>query len=245
MLAEIDFSWEWVLDPKGWVALTTLTALEVILGIDNLVFISILSGRLPPEQRAKARRIGLALAMGMRVVLLTMLSTIMAMTRPLFHVMEHAVSGRDLVLLAGGVFLLVKSTLEIHHHVEGHHERTATTAPLGFSRALVQIALLDIVFSLDSVITAVGTVEHITLMILAVAISILVMVLFVNAVAEFVERHPTFKMLALSFLVLIGVALFADGLGLHIPKGYVYFAMAFSLSVELLNMRFRKRTAKA
>ena len=228
-------------DPNAWIALLTLTALEIILGIDNIVFITILTGRLPQEQRPRARRLGLGLAMIMRILLLTMLSTIMAMTQPLFTVLGNAISGRDIVLIAGGIFLLVKSTLEIHHQMEGHKDGAEAKAGVTFAGALVQIGLLDMVFSLDSVITAVGTVDEVSVMILAVVLSIIVMVMFVNPVSEFVERHPTFKMLALSFLVLIGVALIADGLELHIPKGYVYFAMAFSLGVELLNMRLRRK----
>jgi predicted tellurium resistance membrane protein TerC len=235
------FLFDWISDPNAWIALGTLTALEIILGIDNLVFISILTGRLPAEQQAKARRVGLGLAMGMRIILLSMLSLIMGMTNPLFTVWNNAISGRDIVLIVGGVFLLVKSTLEIHHQVETPKGGGVAQATLTFGAALTQIALLDLVFSLDSVITAIGTVDHISVMIIAVVLSIVVMVMFVNVVSAFVERHPTFKMLALSFLFLIGVALVADGLDLHIPKGYVYFAMAFSMGVELLNMRVRRR----
>lgn len=237
MLASISF--DWITSPQAWVALATLTALEIILGIDNIVFITIQTGRLPEEQRAKARRIGLMLAMVMRIILLSMLSLIMAAQAPLFTVAGNAISGRDLVLIAGGLFLLVKSTLEIHHQMEPPKSKGAGKGTLTMAAALTQIALLDLVFSLDSVITAVGTVDQISLMVVAVMISIGVMVMFVNPIAEFVERHPTFKVLALSFLVLIGVALMADGLDLHIPKGYVYFAMAFSLVVELVNMKVR------
>jgi predicted tellurium resistance membrane protein TerC len=239
----LALTFDWITDPNAWIALLTLTALEIILGVDNIVFITIQTGRLPAAQRPRARRIGLGLAMVMRIALLMMLSLIMEMTRPLFAVAGNEISGRDIVLILGGIFLLVKSTLEIHHQVEGHHETHAPRTVATFGSTLVQIALLDMVFSLDSVITAVGTVDHREIMILAVVISIVVMVLFVNSVSEFVERHPTFKMLALSFLVLIGVALIADGLALHIPKGYVYFAMAFSLVVELLNMRLRRKAA--
>jgi predicted tellurium resistance membrane protein TerC len=234
---------DWITDPNAWIALGTLTALEIILGIDNIVFITILTGRLPADQRPRARRLGLALALLMRIGLLSMLSTIMAMTSPVFTVAGNAISGRDIVLIVGGVFLLVKSTLEIHHQVEGPKIDGVPKATLTFGAALTQIALLDMVFSLDSVITAVGTVDHLSVMVIAVMVSIAAMVLFVNPVSNFVERHPTFKMLALSFLFLIGVALVADGLELHIPKGYVYFAMAFSLVVELLNMRIRGTTA--
>ncbi len=241
MLAAILF--DWISDPNAWIALGTLTALEIILGIDNLVFITILTGRLPEEQRAKARRIGLGLAMVMRIALLSMLTVIMEMTSPLFTVLSNAISGRDIVLIVGGLFLLVKSTLEIHHQVEGPKDGAVGAATITFGAALTQIALLDLVFSLDSVITAIGTVDHVSVMIIAVMLSIVVMVMFVNVVSTFVERHPTFKMLALSFLFLIGVALVADGLELHIPKGYVYFAMAFSMGIELLNMRLRRRKA--
>ncbi len=239
MLASTWF--DWISSPQAWLALATLTALEIILGIDNIVFITIQTGRLPVEQRAKARRLGLALAMVMRIGLLSMLSLIMAAQAPLFTVAGNAISGRDLVLIVGGLFLLVKSTLEVHHQMEGHKAESAGGAAKAatFAGTLTQIALLDLVFSLDSVITAVGTVDQISLMVIAVMISIGVMVLFVNSIAEFIERHPTFKVLALSFLVLIGVALMADGLDLHIPKGYVYFAMAFSLGVELINMKVR------
>ena len=233
---------DWLADPNAWIALATLTALEVVLGIDNLIFISILTDRLPEAERPKARRIGLLLAMVMRIALLSALSVIVAMKAPLFTVLENAISGRDIVLIAGGLFLLAKSTLELHHVVEGPKDKSpGQHAGAALDAVLVQIALLDLVFSLDSVITAVGMADDIAIMVTAVVLSMVVMVLFVNKIATFVAQHPTFKTLALSFLILIGVALIADGLDLHIPKGYVYFSMAFALGVELLNLRLRQK----
>jgi predicted tellurium resistance membrane protein TerC len=230
---------EWVLDAEIWIALLTLTALELVLGIDNIVFISILAGKLPREQQARARRLGLALAMIMRIGLLLSLAWIIRLTTPLFTVMEHGVSGRDLILLLGGLFLIAKSTYEIHDKLEGvGHVRAVAEHP-SFSAVIVQIMLIDAVFSLDSVITAVGMVRQIPVMVAAVVIAVVVMMLFAGPVSDFVERHPTVKMLALSFLLLIGVALIADGLGLHIPRGYIYFAMGFSVVVEMLNLRLR------
>jgi predicted tellurium resistance membrane protein TerC len=235
---------DWIASPEAWVALGTLTFLEIVLGIDNLVFVSILTGRLPTAQRSKARRIGLLLAMGMRVALLFALSALMALTAPWLHVMGRGVSGRDLILLAGGVFLMWKSVTEIHHKLEGEDGGPGGGGGGGggvtFGSALVQIALLDLVFSLDSVITAVGMVEHVAIMVIAVLASVGVMVAFVNPICAFVERHPTVKMLALSFLLLIGFTLVGEGTGLHVPKGYVYFAMGFSMFVELLNLKLRK-----
>lgn len=229
-------------DPNAWLALATLTALEVVLGIDNLVFISILTDRLPVAQRPKARRVGLLLAMIMRIALLATLSMIVTFTAPLFTVLGNGISGRDIILILGGLFLLAKSTLELHEQVEdGTRDRSDGRAGATLGGVLVQIALLDLVFSLDSVITAVGMADDIAIMVTAVVLSMVVMVLFVNKIAAFVERHPTFKTLALSFLILIGVALIADGLDLHIPKGYVYFSMVFALGVELLNLRVRRR----
>jgi predicted tellurium resistance membrane protein TerC len=223
------------------IALATLTSLEIVLGIDNIVFISILSGKLPAEQRARARRLGLLGAMLMRIALLLTLSWIMRLTAPLFSLLGQDFSGRDLILLFGGLFLLGKATFEIHERIEG--ESPATVAARGaptFAAVITQIMLLDIVFSLDSVITAVGMADQIAVMVLAVVIAVAIMMLFAGPVSDFVERNPTIKMLALSFLMLIGVMLVADGLGQHIPKGYVYFAMAFSLGVEILNLRARK-----
>lgn len=225
---------------ENMAALATLTVLEIVLGIDNIVFIAILTGRLPPEQQAKARRLGLALAMVMRILLLLGLSWVMQLTRPLFSVMSQPFSGRDLILLGGGLFLIVKATHEIHGQIEGargHQELKG--AQLSFGAAIIQIGLLDIIFSLDSVITAVGMAQALWVMIVAVVLAVVVMVVFSEAVSSFIERHPTMRMLALSFLILIGVMLTAEGMGRHIERGYTYFAMAFSLGVELLNMRVR------
>lgn len=236
---------EWIVEPQAWVALTALTALEVVLGIDNVIFLSILSGRLPPAQQNKARKIGLVAAMLMRIALLFSLSWIMQLQDPLFAVFSEEISCRDLILIGGGLFLIGKSTVEIHHNIEAAEDsRLKTPKVATFASVIVQVMILDLVFSFDSVITAVGMVDHLAVMVIAVIVSVVVMILFVNAIAAFVERHPTFKILALSFLVLIGVALLADGLGLHIPKGYVYVSMAFSVIVELLNMKIRG-TSKA
>jgi predicted tellurium resistance membrane protein TerC len=227
--------------PQALVALLTLTALEVVLGIDNIIFISILAGRLPHGQRERARVIGLALAMITRIGLLLSLTWIMTLTRPLFFLAGREFSGRDLILLAGGLFLLVKSTLEIHHSLEDPGKRRTGRAAGTFLGVVIQIAVLDIIFSLDSVITAVGLVRQVPVMIAAIVIAVTVMILSVNALCAFVDRRPTIKMLALSFLLLIGVSLVAEGLDFHIPKGYIYFAMAFSVGVELLNMKIRGR----
>jgi predicted tellurium resistance membrane protein TerC len=233
---------EWILDTQIWIGLLTLTALEIVLGIDNIVFISILAGRLPRGSQKNARICGLALAMIMRVLLLLSLSWIMNLTRPLFPIANFAVSGRALILILGGLFLLAKSTREIHHRIERGDEH-GVGAPRGsFSGVLIQIVLLDIVFSLDSVITAVGMVDEIPIMIVAVVVAVIVMMIFSGIISDFIQRHPTLKMLALSFLLLIGVNLIGDGLGFHIPKGYTYFAMGFSLGVEMLNLWVRKRT---
>ncbi len=232
---------EWLADPEAWIALATLTFLEIVLGIDNLVFVSILTGRLPEHQRSKARRIGLGLALGMRIALLFTITVIMQLTRPWFGILGRELSGRDLILLLGGLFLLWKSTSEIHHKLEGAAAGdTAAGRAVTYGSVLVQIALLDLVFSLDSVITAVGMVQQIGIMVTAVVISMGVMVAFVNPICAFVEKHPTVKMLALSFLLLIGFTLVAEAWGLHIPKGYIYFAMGFSIFVEFLNLRLRK-----
>ena len=231
---------ELLLDPQIWVAFVTLTALEVVLGIDNVIFISILADKLPPEQRAKARRIGLGLAMIMRIALLFSLAWIAKLTAPLFTVLAQEISGRDLVLILGGLFLLAKSTREIHGSLEGVDGQASGRVRPSLSAVLVQIMLLDVVFSLDSVITAVGMVNEISVMVAAVMIAVLVMMAFAGAISAFVSRHPTVKMLALSFLLLIGVALIAQGLDRDIPKGYIYFAMAFSVAVEMLNLRLRK-----
>lgn len=233
---------EFLADPQIWVAFLTLTLLELVLGIDNVIFISILSGKLPEEQQARARYIGLTLALVMRVILLFSLSWIIGLTAPLFNIFGQDVSGRDLVLLIGGLFLIAKSTHEIHGSLEGDEGHAAKRVYASFTSVIIQITLLDIVFSLDSVITAVGMVNNIWIMVAAVVISIIAMMLFAGPIGGFVERHPTIKMLALAFLLLIGVTLIAEGLHQHIPKGYIYFAMAFSVLVEFLNMRLRKRS---
>ncbi len=227
------------------IALLTLASLEIVLGIDNIVFISILVGKLPAEQRASGRRIGLLLAMGMRIALLLAISWVMGLTAPLFSVLEHGFTGRDLILLFGGLFLVAKATWEIHDKLEGEeHGPDGAKAVASFAAILTQIVLLDLVFSLDSVITAVGMAQHIEIMIAAVVISVGVMLVFAGSISTFIERHPTMKMLALSFLLLIGVVLVADGFGQHVAKGYIYFAMAFSVFVEVLNIRIRKPKAE-
>jgi predicted tellurium resistance membrane protein TerC len=234
---------EWLLDPQAWVALITLTALEIVLGIDNIVFISILVGRLPAQQRQRARILGLSLAMITRILLLLSLVWVMGLTKPLFSVFAEEISGRDIILVAGGLFLLAKSTMEIHHALEGAESGGHAPAVASFASVLVQIALIDIVFSLDSVITAVGLAKHVPVMVLAIVIAVLVMMWAARPISDFVDAHPTVKVLALSFLVLIGVALIAEGLEFHIPKGYIYFAMAYALVVEMLNLKMRKARA--
>lgn len=236
---------EWILDPQIWIALITLTALEIVLGIDNIVFISIIAGRLPAKSQRKARLVGLSLAMIMRVLLLLSLSWIMNLTKPLFAIGNFEASGRALILIGGGLFLLAKSTWEIHHRIEGGDEHSTGAIRASFSAVLLQIVLLDGVFSLDSVITAVGMVDEIAVMVVAVILAIAVMMIFAESVSRFIDRHPTMKMLALSFLLLIGVNLIAEGVGFHIPKGYTYFAMGFSLLVEMLNLKVRKRKRSA
>ncbi|ACB74789.1 TerC family protein [Opitutus terrae] len=231
---------DWITDPQIWISLLTLTALEIVLGIDNIIFISILSGKLPREQQAKARQIGLSLALITRVLLLASLAWMVKLTAPLFGVFGFEVSGRDLILLGGGLFLIVKSVMEIHEKLEGEDgEVTARVAPT-FVKVIVQILLLDLVFSLDSVITAIGMANKLAVMIAAVVIAILVMLKYAGVISDFVNRHPTLKMLALSFLLLIGVTLVAEGTHHHINKGYIYFAMAFAFGVEMLNLRLRK-----
>jgi predicted tellurium resistance membrane protein TerC len=232
---------EWLTDPDAWIGLLTLTVLELVLGIDNVVFISILAGKLPSHQQNRARFIGLSLAMLMRILLLLSITWIMGLTRPLFAIAGFEVTGRAIILVAGGLFLLVKSTHEIHDQMEGQHEDQKARAVASFLAVIVQITLLDLVFSLDSVITAVGMVDEIPIMIIAVVLAVIVMMIFAGPVSGFVQRHPTIKMLALSFLLLIGVNLIAEGVGFHIPKGYTYFAMAFALFVEVLNLRMRSR----
>jgi predicted tellurium resistance membrane protein TerC len=231
---------DWLADPQAWIALATLTALELVLGIDNVVFLSILAGKLPVEQQASARRIGLSLALIMRVALLFSLSWMIRLTAPLFTVLGHDVSGRDLILMAGGLFLLAKSTHEIHQKLEGDEGAASARVPPSFSSVIVQIILLDAVFSLDSVITAVGMVDDLPVMIVAVVLAMACMLAFAEPIGRFVDRHPTVKMLALSFLLLIGVTLVAEGLHHHIPKGYIYFSMAFSVFVEMLNLRLQR-----
>ena len=234
----------WLSDPQAWIALITLTSLEVVLGIDNIVFISILTGKLPEDQRQKGRLIGLSLAMITRILLLMTLAWMVRLTAPLFTVFGNAVSGRDLILIIGGLFLIAKSTHEIHDRLEGEEAEDRTRIASSFGSVMVQIMLLDLVFSLDSVITAVGMVNEISIMVAAVVIAIIFMMLFAKPIGEFVEAHPTVRMLALSFLLLIGMALVADGLEFHIPKGYIYFAMGFSVFVEFLNLKMGKKTSE-
>ncbi len=232
---------DWISDPQAWIGFATLTLLEIVLGIDNIVFISILADRLPPAQQSRARLVGLGLAMVSRILLLLSLSWIIGLTAPLFTILGEQISGRDLVLILGGLFLLAKSTHEIHGNLEGGGGHASLRAAPSFAAVLIQIMLLDIVFSLDSVITAVGMVNEIGVMFAAIVVAIGFMMAFSGAISGFVSRHPTIKMLALSFLILIGVALIAEGLDQHIPKGYIYFAMAFSVGVEMLNLRMRRR----
>jgi predicted tellurium resistance membrane protein TerC len=231
----------WLTSPEAWIALLTLTALEIVLGIDNIIFISILSGKLPAEKQGKARQVGLLLAMFMRILLLMSIAWIVRLTEPLFEVMGRGFSGRDIILLGGGLFLIGKATLEIHHKLEGIEGEGVKKIPPSFSGVIVQIMLLDIVFSLDSVITAVGMARDLPVMIIAVVISVGVMMLSAKSIGDFVEAHPTLKILALSFLMLIGTTLVGEATGMHIPKGYVYFAMAFSVFVEMLNLRMRAK----
>lgn len=232
---------EWIADPQIWIAFLTLAVLELVLGIDNVIFISILSGKLPEKDQKRARLIGLSLALIMRVILLFSLTWVMGLVEPLFTVMGQTVSGRDLILLVGGLFLIFKSTNEIHGSLEGSEGDSSRKTYAGFTGVIIQIMLLDIVFSLDSVITAIGMVSNVWIMISAVVVSIIAMMLFAGSIGAFVQRHPTVKMLALAFLLLIGVTLIAEGMHQHISKGYIYFAMAFSVFVEVLNIRLRKK----
>lgn len=232
---------EWLYSPEAWIALATLTALEIVLGIDNIIFISILVGRLPPHQRNIARRLGLGLAMLTRLLLLFSLAWVMGLVEPLFTLFGYEISGRDIILVLGGLFLLAKSTHEIHQSFEPHEQSGASVATAGFASILIQIAILDVVFSLDSVITAVGLVEQLSIMVIAIVASVAVMLFAAKPIGDFVDENPTIKMLALSFLILVGFTLIAEGFDVHIPKGYIYFAMAFSLGVEALNIRLRKR----
>jgi predicted tellurium resistance membrane protein TerC len=230
---------DWIGDPGIWSALLTLTALEIVLGVDNVIFISILANKLPPEQRDRARVVGLGAALVMRVLLLFSINWLVGLTDPLFDLFDHGFSGRDLILIAGGLFLLYKATTELHEKLEGTEHSTATKVVTSFAATIVQIMLLDIVFSLDSVITAVGMADELGVMIAAVVIAVGVMLFAAKSISEFVERHPTVKVLGLAFLMMIGFSLVADGLGHHVPKGYIYTAMAFSVFVEIINLRVR------
>ena len=234
---------EWMVSPEAWIALGTLTALEIVLGIDNIIFISILVGRLPENQRTFARRAGLGLAMISRLALLFSISWVMGLTEPWITVFSHQISGRDVILVGGGLFLLAKATHEIHKSLEGIEESGSTVVAASLGMVLLQVSILDIVFSLDSVITAVGLVEHVSVMATAIILAVLVMLMAAKAIGDFVDNHPTIKMLALSFLILVGVTLMLEGFGVHVPKGYIYFAMAFSVAVEMLNIRMRRKRA--
>ncbi|MDH3346675.1 MAG: TerC family protein [Desulfobulbaceae bacterium] len=238
---------EWIVSPEAWIALFTLTALEIILGIDNIIFIAILADRLPKNQQAKGRTIGLAMAMLTRIALLFSITLVMRLTEPLFTIFSLDFSGHSLILFGGGLFLLGKSTLEIHNSLEGeeeHEDETTIRGKASFFSIITQIMIFDIVFSLDSVITAIGLSEHLPVMILAIIIAVIFMMFLAGKIAAFVEAHPTFKVLALSFLSLIGLALIGESFSMHIPKGYIYFAMGFSATVEMLNMRLRKPKAE-
>jgi predicted tellurium resistance membrane protein TerC len=232
---------DWLSNPQTWIALVTLTSLEIVLGVDNVIFISILAGKLPKAQQPRARRLGLFLAMFMRIALLFSLSWLIRLTAPIVGVLGHEFSGRDLILLVGGLFLIGKSTFEIHEKLEGEEGHESARVAASFASVIIQVMLLDIVFSLDSVITAVGMANDLVVMVAAVVLSVCVMMVSATGVASFVDRHPTVKMLALSFLLLIGVSLVADGMGQHIPKGYIYFSMAFSVFVEMINLRVRTK----
>ena len=233
---------EWISDPQAWVAFLTLLALEIVLGIDNIIFISILAGKLPAEQQQRARFIGLGLALFIRVALLFSLSWVIGLTQPLFAVLNHEISGRDLILIGGGLFLLAKATYEIHESLEGEEGHASKKVKASFMSVIIQIILLDAVFSLDSVITAIGMVTQVGLMVTAVVVAIAFMMFFAGPVGSFVGKHPTIKMLALSFLLLIGLTLMVEAFEVHIPKGYIYFAMGFSVFVEMLNLRLRKKS---
>lgn len=232
---------DWMTSAEGWIALLTLTVLEIVLGVDNVVFISILAGKLPAAERDRARKVGLGLAMFMRIALLLSITWVMRLTAPFFAVFEQEISGRDVILIGGGLFLIGKSTFEIHDNLEGEEGPGSAKAASSFASVIVQILLLDIVFSLDSVITAVGMADDVAVMILAIIIAVGVMLVSSAPIGAFVERHPTVKMLALSFLLLIGVSLVAEGFDQHIPKGYIYFAMGFSIFVEMINLRVRAK----
>ena len=235
---------EWITSPEAWIALGTLTALEIVLGIDNIIFISILVGRLPEHQREIGRRVGISLAMLTRLALLFSIAWVMGLKETWFSVLGQDISGRDVILITGGLFLLFKSTHEIHNSLEGVEEETTVPKVAGLASVLVQIAILDIVFSLDSVITAVGLVDYVSIMAIAIIIAVVIMLMAAKSIGDFVDRHPTIKMLALSFLILVGVTLIVEGFDVHVPKGYIYFAMAFSVSVEMLNIRMRKKVVE-
>ncbi len=232
---------ELLLSPEAWIAFATLTALELVLGIDNIIFISILVDRLPVDRREFARKLGLFLAMFMRIALLLLLSWLVGMTAPWFTVLNTPISGRDLILIAGGLFLIYKSTMEVHQLIEGEEGEASSAVKATFAAVIMQVIIIDLVFSLDSIITAVGMVDEVAVMVAAVIVSVMLMMLFAGPIGRFVSAHPTVKMLALAFLFVIGVALIADGIGHHVPKGYIYFAMAFSVAVEMLNLRARRR----
>jgi predicted tellurium resistance membrane protein TerC len=233
---------DWLTQSEMWIALGTLTALEIVLGIDNIIFISVLVSRLPQHQRNLARRLGLGLAMIARLGLLFSISLVMELTAPLFTILSQAISGRDLILIIGGLFLLAKATHEIHESIEGEDDQAASSVPVNFGMMLLQITVLDLVFSLDSVITAVGLVDEVSVMATAIIVAVLVMLFAARSIGEFVDAHPTIKILALSFLILVGVTLMVEGFDVHVPKGYIYFAMAFSVAVEMINLRIRART---
>lgn len=235
---------EWLIDPEAWIALATLTALEIVLGIDNIIFISILVGRLPAPQRALARRMGLGLAMVARLALLFSISWVMGLTEAWLTVFDRPISGRDVILIGGGLFLLAKATHEIHNSLEGIEDSAHAAVATNLGMVLMQIAVLDIVFSLDSVITAVGLVEHVSLMAIAIILAVMVMLFAAKPIGDFVDGHPTIKILALAFLILVGVTLMVEGFDVHVPKGYIYFAMAFSVAVEMLNIQMRKKRAQ-
>ena len=241
MLESLTHAFSWASGTEGWIALVTLTVLEIVLGIDNIVFISILAGKLRREDRERARKVGLSLAMFIRIGLLLSITWVMGLTTPIFTI-GKAISGRDLILIIGGLFLIAKSTHEIHEKLEGEEGGASAKVAASFTAVIIQILLLDIVFSLDSVITAVGMAEQVSIMILAVVIAVGVMLVSSGTISQVVERHPTLKMLALSFLLLIGVSLIGEGLDQHIPKGYIYFAMGFSIFVEMINLRVRKKS---
>lgn len=234
---------EWVTSTEAWIALGTLTALEIVLGIDNIIFISILVGRLPEKQRNFARNMGLGLAMATRLLLVSCIAWVVGLTEPWFTVLGTEISGRDFILIGGGLFLLAKATHEIHNSLEGEEGGSESKTPRSIGPVLLQVAVLDLVFSLDSVITAVGLVDHVSIMVTAIVISVGIMLFAAKGIGDFVDAHPTIKILALSFLILVGVTLMVEGFDVHVPKGYIYFAMAFSVVVEMLNIRMRKRHA--